>query len=83
MDPEEAARATQETGIQGGNDAMPLGRVTYQFDCTTDQAMSFMKQFPAERLEAEPAPLPSRAKKPPKEKPLPMEHDFGDQQQLF
>ena len=52
-------------------------------DCTTDQAMSFMKQFPADRLEAEPAPLPPRAKKAPKEKPLPNADDFGGQAPLF
>ncbi|MFG6489750.1 SOS response-associated peptidase [Roseateles sp. BYS78W] len=33
-------------------------------NCSVDSAMSFMKQFPAEKLEAEPAPLPSRAASP-------------------
>ena len=45
--------------------------------CTVDQAMSFMKQFPAERLQAEPAPL-IRASKKDKITPLPKASDFDD-----
>ena len=41
-------------------------------NCSVDDAMGFMKQFPAELLEAEPAPLPPRvpaSKKSPRAKP--------------
>lgn len=52
-------------------------------DCTTDQAVSFMRQFPAERLDAEPAPLPWREKKPRKDWPVPDAGEAGEQQNLF
>lgn len=44
---------------------MPVLLHPYDFDawlnCTVEQAATFMRQFPAELLEAEPAPLPARA----------------------
>jgi putative SOS response-associated peptidase YedK len=33
-------------------------------DCPADQQASFMRQYPAERLQAEPAPLPGRGQPP-------------------
>jgi len=52
-----------------------LEREQYEpwLNCHADQAMSFMQQYPAERLEAEPFPLPGRkpAAKPPRAKPRP------------
>jgi putative SOS response-associated peptidase YedK len=40
-------------------------------NCSVDEAMAFMRQYPADRLEAEPFPLPPRSYTPRLKKPKP------------
>lgn len=50
-------------------------------DCSVEDAPSFMKQYPAELLQAEPKPLAPRSRaKPP---PLPKVDDFDAEPPLF